>query len=206
MKMWIYVIAGLLPYCINVHGYSTGAPNGQCDQMVPGHGADAQTGNSPYRIILSAETYTCPDEELTVTVNGTSPFMGFLCQPRSNPSAYSTVGSLSGSGSVPTKNNCETNAALTHTESSGKNSLTFVWKSSTSTENVYIVCTIVQNKNTFWVKETSNMIAYQTGGSCGGSGTGDGSGTGSINKKKSSTSLHVFLSLMFVLYINAKRS
>ncbi|XP_053384592.1 putative defense protein 1 [Mercenaria mercenaria] len=177
--MWHYLFTGLLSLCVGVRGYSSGAPGGQCDQMVPGHRVAAQSVASPYTILLSAEQYTCPNDEIIVTVNGSSSFKGFLCEARSNPNAYNTVGSLVASGSVSTKNKCGTNAALTHTEGSIKETLSFVWKSSAATENVYIVCTIVKDKNTFWVKETSNMIAYQAGGQCGGSGSGSGTGTGS---------------------------
>jgi hypothetical protein len=36
----------------------------------------------------------------------------------------------------------------------------------------------VKVKETFWVKETSNMIAYKSGGQCGGSSSGTGTGSG----------------------------
>lgn len=173
-----YFLAGLLSLCVGVHGYSSGAPGGQCNQMVPGHRVDPQSATSPYSITLSAEEYSCPDEEITVTINGSSSFKGFLCEPRSNPNAYTTVGTLVAPGDIPTVNKCGTNAALTHTEASDKTALSFVWKSSATKENLYIVCTIVKVKETFWVKETSNMIAYKSGGQCGGSSSGTGTGSG----------------------------
>lgn len=43
-----------------------------------------------------------------VTINGTSTFKGFLCQPRPDPNNYNTSGSLSATGNTQVKNNCGT--------------------------------------------------------------------------------------------------
>lgn len=41
-----------------VSGYPGGAPDGSCGDMVPQHGAAAQSGPSPYTVTASSSTYT----------------------------------------------------------------------------------------------------------------------------------------------------
>ncbi|XP_053402716.1 putative defense protein 3 [Mercenaria mercenaria] len=126
----------LLPGCC---GYAGGAPSGTCNAMSPKHRASAQDSASSYTIMPSANTYDCGDT-INVTLSGAD-FKGFLCQARSNVSRYSTVGSLTDTdNSVTTSNNCDGEAALTHTESGVKSSFQFSWThSGASTENIYIV-------------------------------------------------------------------
>lgn len=81
--MWHYFITGLLSFCASVQAYSSGAPGGQCDQMVPQHNAQPQSGSSPYNIVLSAEKYGCPNEEITGTeVHGRDALYFFLIKHR----------------------------------------------------------------------------------------------------------------------------
>ncbi|RXM35683.1 Ferric-chelate reductase 1 [Acipenser ruthenus] len=60
-------------------------PNGQvtpsCINMIPDHGVSAQTTLAPYNITASKNTYS-PGEKITVTLQGSDPFEGFLLQAR----------------------------------------------------------------------------------------------------------------------------
>lgn len=168
----------LLTVCVlssvlgKMYGYSSGVPPDQCEQMTPSHGVAAQTGPSPYTIYLSPSTFSCPGQDITVTINGTSTFKGFLCQPRPDPNNYNTSGSLSATGNTQVKNNCGTNAALTHVDNSPKAGVSFVWKAANDNTSVHIICTIVQSYDTLWVKTTSATVSYAAG-QC----PGDTSGT-----------------------------
>ncbi|MGH0160900.1 UNVERIFIED_CONTAM: hypothetical protein FKN15_010408 [Acipenser sinensis] len=49
--------------------------------MIPDHGVSAQTTLAPYSITASKNTYS-PGEKITVTLQGSDPFEGFLLQAR----------------------------------------------------------------------------------------------------------------------------
>lgn len=78
--MWQYFITGLLSLCASVQAFSSGAPGGQCDQMVPQHNAQPQSGSSPYNIVLSEEKYGCQNQEIT----GTAVYRRYALYLRSN--------------------------------------------------------------------------------------------------------------------------
>lgn len=146
-------------------GSPGGAPASACDSMTPNHGSTAQTGTSPFTITTSALTYQC-GQSITVTLAATSGnFRGFLCQARTNVAEYSsTVGTLAQTGSVTMNQNCGTGKALTHSERGDKTTAMFTWTPSADHGSVRIVCTIVQVKTTYWVKQTSVALTY--GGKC----------------------------------------
>lgn len=161
----------------SVLGNPSGAPGSACDNMTPGHGFSAQVGAAPYTIAPSSGTYRC-GESITVTLSATSGnFRGFLCQARTDVAAYSsTVGTLAQTGSVTMNQNCGAGRALTHSENGDKTSAQFTWTPAADHGSVQIVCTFVQVKATYWVKETSSALTYA--GNCGASANPTGS-TGS---------------------------
>lgn len=147
-------------------GSPGGAPAAACDNMTPNHSGTAQTGASPYTIIPSAQTYQC-GQSITVTLaaTGGNNFRGFLCQARTNVASYSsTVGTLAQTGSVTMNQNCGTGRALTHSENGDKAAAMFTWTPSADHGSVKIVCTFVQVKTTYWVKQESVALTY--GGNC----------------------------------------
>lgn len=70
------------------HGYATGAPKEVCEDMLPQHGAPAQTKESPYTLttnrksVKGGETVT-----LTLAAKDQSKFKGFLVQARNGNGA-----------------------------------------------------------------------------------------------------------------------
>ncbi|XP_060591630.1 putative defense protein 3 [Ruditapes philippinarum] len=146
-----------------LEAYPNGAPSGACDAMIPvGHSPSvAQTNDSIYDIKLSSATY-CPNKEVTVTIMGKSNgemFRGFLCQARTAVDTYETSGNLtSGNSNVGTKNECSGKASLTHTDRNDKTSAVLKWTPNEGfTSPAFIVCTIVKEKATFWVKQNVKL-------------------------------------------------
>ncbi|XP_060591628.1 putative defense protein 3 [Ruditapes philippinarum] len=142
-----------------VEAYPTGAPSGACEAMIPGHTPSVpQTGDSLYDIKLSSVTY-CPKTEVTVTIMGKSnngeKFRGFLCQARTAVNTYETSGSLTSTG---TKNDCSGKASLSHADRTDKTSAVLKWTPNEGfTSSAFIVCTIVKEKTTFWVKQNVEL-------------------------------------------------
>ncbi|XP_077500451.1 putative ferric-chelate reductase 1 homolog isoform X2 [Amblyomma americanum] len=105
--------------------YHTGAPQGACDAMVPGHGAPSESGADSYQ--LTAEKQ--PDQTVRVTLTGT--FKGFLIQARK----ADDVDSLVPGKFVPVDNattatlSClgDEAAALTHTDGDVKSQVKATW-------------------------------------------------------------------------------
>lgn len=158
--MWPPLVIAVVVMIIgNAVGYPSGAPAEQCNLMTPNHDAavSQQFNTSPYTISLSASTYGCKGrEEINVTLSGTQTFKGFLCQARTNVNVSTSSGILTANSNTA-KSIC--GSSITHTSSETKNSLSFQWKPA-SNENVVILCTLVQNKTIFWVKQPSAEIIF----------------------------------------------
>lgn len=68
------------------HAYSAGAPTSICDSMVPAHHTDAQTSESPYRLLVSSNKVRHGDV-VTVTIDGVTAantIKGFLVEALQN--------------------------------------------------------------------------------------------------------------------------
>ena len=62
--------------------HSSGAPTGQCENMTPNHGTNAQTGASPYEIKVK-KPYYMPMENVKVSIESSSDnIKGYLIQAR----------------------------------------------------------------------------------------------------------------------------
>ncbi|XP_053384162.1 cell death abnormality protein 1-like isoform X2 [Mercenaria mercenaria] len=147
----------------SVLGYSNGAPPQACVDMVPLHGVAQSTANFPYSIEVSSETY-CNNSIILVTINGNGKtFKGFFCQARTQISIAKTNGTLIGADSNKTaKSQCSGEvAALTHNSSNEVSSTRFTWQPEPSlTSDIYFVCTVVQRRVDFWVKQASRKLTY----------------------------------------------
>lgn len=157
----LFVLLATAVYCVVAS--PTGAPSSVCDSMVPGHSVLEQTGASPYVIELSTTKY-CPNRTVSVTLKGSTDsetFKGFLCQARTAVDTYVTSGQLTSADTKASKNNCVGKATLTHGNRDVKNSFYMTWTpDATGTGDIYIVCTIVKEKTTFWVKQSTRAITY----------------------------------------------
>ncbi|WAR18965.1 DFP2-like protein [Mya arenaria] len=161
----VFLLAALLPHIRLGTAYSTGAPSGQCDRMIPGHGVRPQMGPAPYIIKFSQPTFGCPEDNITVTLSGAgaggATFRGFLCETRPNPDLFYTSGVINlPPNSNETHDLCGEGRSITHKQGRvDKTSISFSW-TPTVAQPVYIVCTVVAKYNLFWVKLRSNPITF----------------------------------------------
>lgn len=159
MKVICLHILLLLSCCSYVHGTSGGALNGACNNMIPQHsGNSAQTSAPPFQITLDKTMYAGGD---VITVNlsrtATNQFKGFFIQARNQDGTK-----IPGFALIQNSKflQCDTpNDAVTHTEASPKDSVTFQFTApATSRGNITIVATAVESFNTFWVRIPSETI------------------------------------------------
>jgi Reeler domain len=81
-KLFVAIVALGIP--IMVQGYSSGAPEEECETMTPRHKVDAQRGPAPYDIIFDKKSIRAGDT-VTVTIRGRSnddTIKGLLVQAR----------------------------------------------------------------------------------------------------------------------------
>ncbi|XP_060560968.1 putative ferric-chelate reductase 1 [Ruditapes philippinarum] len=141
---------------------SDGAKESACASMFPMHYAEEQLRAPPYELQVSSTTYR-PSSNISVLLrsNEITGFKGFLCQPRHDLDKYITFGKLTPSGDVSMTNNCKQAASLTHTNASRKSSISFTWTApAVNSGNIVIICTVVQQFNTFWTNITSPVISF----------------------------------------------
>ncbi|XP_053672329.1 putative defense protein Hdd11 [Anopheles nili] len=144
-------------------GFSAGAPNGACGDMIPQHHTDAQKSAAPYQIILSKKQLKA-GEGLTITVQGNSAkdtIKGLLCQTRVGETPV-------GAFDVPPNNNyiqtldCGNSkaSAVTHKKiTNAPNAITFNWVAPKGlSEEARVYCTIALNGGVFWVKHSSDFL------------------------------------------------
>ncbi|XP_061171754.1 putative defense protein [Saccostrea echinata] len=154
------VILCLSFFVVVVYGYPNGARVGACETMTPGHGAAVQTGPSPYRVTMNAQSYTAGNR-ITVTVSGGT-FRGVLVQAR--PANCSTV-TFPTFSLMANESNFQTlacngvaNSAVTHTNRNDKTQAMFYWTPAASLGHVYFRATVVQSFNTYWVGIQSPVL------------------------------------------------
>ncbi|OPL33317.1 hypothetical protein AM593_03219, partial [Mytilus galloprovincialis] len=141
-----------------VHGTSQGALGGSCETMVPVHQVDPQTGTLPFQITLDKTSYNGSDViAVTLQKNSTKQFKGYLIQARNQDETKIPGFELIQNSKFLQCDN--PNDAVTHNEASDKDSVTFNFTApATSRGNIIIFATVVENKNTFWVKIPSETI------------------------------------------------
>ena len=93
----IFITLGLYSLLFHaVLAYSSGAPNGACEDMTPGHGTAAQTVlSSPYQVTVD-ESYYKAGKAVNVTIksSGNDIFDGILVQAR-EANKNTTIGTFS---------------------------------------------------------------------------------------------------------------
>lgn len=146
------------------HGYKTGAPDAQCLLMTPGHGGTPQTITPPYSLTVNKANYAEGDKlQVTLSKTSTGQFKGYLIEARDKNQNILPGFRITGDGKSLT---CPNGNAVTHTENSFKNSVTFEFTAPrTSTGNITMYATVVKDYNTYWVKIPSRSIPGLTGAS-----------------------------------------
>ncbi|XP_052081484.1 putative defense protein 3 isoform X2 [Mytilus californianus] len=158
----------LLLHCSFVHGTSKGALPQSCNTMTPGHTSTAaQTSPAPYSVTVSKTKYTGGDTiSVTLSKTAAKQFKGYLIQAR-NQDGTKIPGFNLIANSKYLK--CDSpNDAVTHTEATEKDSVTFQFTAPTTSKgNITIFTTAVENYSTYWVMMQSDTIidAVVTGAS-----------------------------------------
>ncbi|VDI17203.1 Hypothetical predicted protein [Mytilus galloprovincialis] len=148
----------ILLYCSNVHGKKSGALQSSCDNMTPGHTGTAQTSPAPYRVVVSKTKYTGGDTiSVTLQKTASNQFRGYLMQARNQAGKK-----IAGFNLIANSKYLQCDSprdAVTHTEASDKDSVTFQFTApQTSQGNITIFTTAVENYNTYWVMMKSDTI------------------------------------------------
>ncbi|CAG2187483.1 unnamed protein product [Mytilus edulis] len=139
----------ILLYCSNVHGKKSGALQSSCNNMTPGHAGTAQTSPAPYRVVVGKTNNT--------TKTASNQFRGYLMQARNQAGKKIAGFNLIANSKYLQCDNPRD--AVTHTEASDKDSVTFQFTApQTSQGNITIFTTAVENYNTYWVMMKSDTI------------------------------------------------
>ncbi|XP_067845769.1 putative ferric-chelate reductase 1 [Heptranchias perlo] len=149
--------------------YVLGYPNGQvssaCADMMPRHGANAQTSAAPYTITASNSTFN-PGDTISVTLKSQSGvnFKGFLLETRaagSSPAVplgtFNTINSQAQLLNCNIDGSAHVNSAVSHNSATEKTEITVTWIAP-DTDNIEFRATVVQNFGTFWTEVKSRTI------------------------------------------------
>ncbi|XP_061185969.1 putative defense protein [Saccostrea echinata] len=175
--MWSLICLIALTFTPEVTSYPYGPPLGACASMFPkGHGVNAQTSVSPYKILVNATTYK-PNDVIEITVNSTglhdvTYFEGMMVQARRIACDVSDPTKSHGMFSVMERDqfletmDCENNmkSAVVHMNHSHIENKVFYWKADFSSSVGHLVfrATVVKSTKTFWEKIYSPVIKDET--------------------------------------------
>ncbi|KAK6486952.1 putative defense protein 3 [Huso huso] len=156
----------LLCLSTTVYTYGTGAPVTACSLMKPDHGLEASTTAAPYNLQVSGSTYN-PGQNITVTINGTSEYKGFLLQAR-EPSTSKIVGTWLSPPNNTKLLECTGSNAVTHANNQLKTGLVYTWMApkSDAPKKVVFQATVVKMKTDFWMNIRSSE--FQLNGATSG--------------------------------------
>ncbi|XP_075142541.1 putative ferric-chelate reductase 1 [Leptodactylus fuscus] len=168
-------IALLIVGCLGTAlGWPSGKINASCDNMLPVHGGNVpQSSVSPYVITVSNTTFV-PGDTITVTIqskSGSDTFKGFLLEARLIGGDWITGSFTILDSSISQTLTCGTqaNAAVSHTDSNLKKSISASWTAPQGAGPVRFRATILNTYSTFWTGVESGVIeALQiSGATCG---------------------------------------
>ncbi|XP_076462947.1 uncharacterized protein LOC143295252 [Babylonia areolata] len=143
--------------------YSSGAPDSRCSSMVPGHWQAANTYTDPFRVTVSADTYS-PLKLLTVTIQPTVSniyIRGFLLQarPASDRNSGTTVGFFTSGSSTQTACN---SGAITHSYSTDRSNVTVSWRAPAVPQgDIVFRATVVRVYNDFYTQVDSSVVSVE---------------------------------------------
>jgi len=167
----LFVSLAAFGYLKSAQGYETGAPLEVCENMLPQHGAPAQTNDSPYTLtpnrksVKGGETVT-----LTLASKDFSKFKGFMVQARNN--AGVPIGSFT---PLPaSKNNNEfkgkwkliscpngpVNNTATHVNAVEKSRVVLSWIAPKDLNQSFkFKYTVAKNGGEYWVGKDSESVS-----------------------------------------------
>lgn len=143
-------------------GYSLGAPDTTCDDLIPAHGPPSQTTPPPYTITPSAVEVEGGKQMLvTLEAKEGAMFRGFLVQGKSSETG-DVVGTFFTTDHKYLNCNNGMNNAVTHQGPADKDKVTLTWEPpSDFAGDVVFTGTFVQTKNVFWVGVTSEKVTVR---------------------------------------------
>lgn len=143
-------------------GYSLGAPDTTCDDLIPAHGPPSQTTPPPYTITPSAVEVEGGKQMLvTLEAKEGAMFRGFLVQGKSSETG-DVVGTFFTTDYKYLNCNNGMNNAVTHQGPADKDKVTLTWEPpSDFAGDVVFTGTFVQTKNVFWVGVTSEKVTVR---------------------------------------------
>lgn len=148
----LVLLGGALPY-------HTGAPQGACNNMVPGHGSPSDSATDSYSLTAQKQ----PDQSVKVTLAGT--FKGFLIQARKANHVDSLVpGKFVPEGNASRTVDCaqEDGTALTHKDGEVKSQVTATWIPPANWEGqVVFRATVVQDYENYVERVLSAPVSIQ---------------------------------------------
>ncbi|XP_066301420.1 putative defense protein 3 isoform X2 [Branchiostoma lanceolatum] len=161
----VLVLVGALSLC---NAYPNGAPKDACATMMPGHKyanlttVHAQTTPSPYKVMVASNQYS-PGATLKVQIVGPQ-FEGFLLQARHNGNT-APVGAFSNPPTDTKAVTCTSGSdSMTHANPNAKQNITLTWTAPTDARaDVMFIATVAQEKNMFWLNNTSPMVTLAQG-------------------------------------------
>uniref|UniRef100_A0AAU6PAZ2 Venom peptide n=1 Tax=Comana monomorpha TaxID=1555636 RepID=A0AAU6PAZ2_9NEOP len=161
--MFKYIVLAL-SVAVYVEGYSVGAPESACVDMVPGHGVPPRKEKSPYTITTSTKIVKAgsPMEVVISTSDPTKLMKGILLQARDGDKPIGTF-TLAPNDNFAQLLNCGTPGnAVTHKHHEAKDDKqteSVVWTPPADFNGeIKFRATIVQNFENFWVGVESAPI------------------------------------------------
>ncbi|CAL8133645.1 unnamed protein product [Orchesella dallaii] len=159
MKTQVVLALTLLSAISAVNGFGSGAPEGVCASMTPGHHVDPSTDPIPYKIVLSKNVAKGAETvDITITSkSGERDFKGFIIQVR-KPGEEKAYGEFKefDDESGQTLNCFGTeNSAVTHASNDKKKSITAEWIAPNEDAVYEVLFTIVgEHYGEFWTPQT----------------------------------------------------
>lgn len=165
----IFLVIVAMATCLD--SYPTGAPEGACTEMIPGHAPTTTSGSPPYTINITSTQYT-PGSTIQGILYSTTGvlFRGFLLQARAvNDVTKETLGTFVGNQTI-TQNVCgkDNKHGLTHVNSRHKSNISFTWTApDVDVGDIHFRLTIVESfePSRFWLEIYSDVITLSSNGS-----------------------------------------
>ncbi|KAK3095512.1 hypothetical protein FSP39_015540 [Pinctada imbricata] len=164
----MYTVLSLLSLVTMTHAFPAGPPLERCQDMIPGHGPQPQTGASPYTVTMNTTSYSANDV-IEVTVTATSGnFRGVFVQARpmcgNTNIAVGTFNLEQGEDKLQLLDcNGNTASAVAHRNNADVTNRTFYWRApSQSVGHIYFRSTFVQTRPVFWVGVQSPRLQDPT--------------------------------------------
>ncbi|XP_062519085.1 putative defense protein 3 [Corticium candelabrum] len=167
MKDILCFVSVALAILVVAQSYSTGPPVNSCASMAPdpsadAHGASAQTTPPPYEVTIDVPCNGyVSSRKYRMTLRPTNrsyEIEGFLCQVRnadgSDTTAIGTFANFNPKSKAKHLACTSPKGAVTHRNEDGVHKFQAMWKAPSSIPNYNLraFCTVVEHKDTYWLK------------------------------------------------------